>query len=263
MKIQVTTSLAMNEQVVQRAQQIARQLNVAYVERQKKSIGQLLKETSFLVVVYKEKMVVESASGSFFFHPDTAILRIKASRDPLLDLVGSPRQRILDCTMGLATDSLVLASAGHSVTALESSALIHLIVSQGLAQTDCRHARIQSAMQSLRTICTDSLSFLRRAETHSYDVVYFDPMFVEAIPESQNLAGLTPLANNQGLSEDLLQEAKRVARKKIILKGHFRDTSFERLGFKRLVRPNQKFHYGEMVLTPCGKEANEDISHSF
>jgi hypothetical protein len=41
-----------------------------------------------------------------------------------------------------------------------------------------------------------------------------------------------------------LREAKRVARKKIIIKAHFRDKVFEIYGFKQFVRPNQKFHYG-------------------
>ena len=43
--------------------------------------------------------------------------------------------------------------------------------------------------------------------------------------------------------------AKRVARQKIIIKAHFRDTVFEELGFERQIRPNQKLHYGVMDLS--------------
>ncbi|MGZ7144944.1 class I SAM-dependent methyltransferase, partial [Streptococcus pyogenes] len=43
-------------------------------------------------------------------------------------------------------------------------------------------------------------------------------------------------------------ECKRVARRKIILKAHFRDTVFEDFGFTRQVRPYQKFHFGEIIL---------------
>ena len=42
---------------------------------------------------------------------------------------------------------------------------------------------------------------------------------------------------------------KRVAREKIIIKAHFRDTVFEELGFERQIRPNQKLHYGVMDLS--------------
>ncbi len=38
--------------------------------------------------------------------------------------------------MGLGSDSIVLASAGHRVTALESSKLVHFIVSRGLQDFD-------------------------------------------------------------------------------------------------------------------------------
>ena len=51
------------------------------------------------------------------------------------------------------------------------------------------------------------------------------------------------------LAEEWLNEAKRVAREKIIIKAHFRDTVFEELGFERQVRPNQKLHYGLMDLS--------------
>ena len=57
------------------------------------------------------------------------------------------------------------------------------------------------------------------------------------------------LANGSRLTEEWLNEAKRVAREKIIIKAHFRDTVFEELGFERQIRPNQKLHYGVMDLS--------------
>ena len=62
--------------------------------------------------------------------------------------------------------------------------------------------------------------------------------------ESENLQAIKPLANGSRLTEEWLNEAKRVAREKIIIKAHFRDTVFEELGFERQIRPNQKLHYG-------------------
>ena len=66
----------------------------------------------------------------------------------------------------------------------------------------------------------------------------------KAKEESKNLDGLRQYANVTAFSEELLQETKRVARKKIIIKAHFRDDVFERYGFEHLIRKNQKFHYG-------------------
>ena len=74
-------------------------------------------------------------------------------------------------------------------------------------------------------------------------------MFSETIKESENLQAIKPLANGSRLTEEWLNEAKRVAREKIIIKAHFRDTVFEGLGFERQIRPNQKLHYGVMDLS--------------
>ncbi|HFU3941340.1 TPA: class I SAM-dependent methyltransferase [Streptococcus suis] len=176
------------------------------------------------------------------------MLRIKSGRDPLLGLLGKEKQSIIDCTMGLGSDSIVLASAGHRVTALESSKLVHFIVSRGLQDFDSGLQEVNRAMKSIQTIWTDSLTYLKEQIDKSVDVIYFDPMFSEEIKESQNLSGLSALADRSRLTEEIVSEAKRVARKKLIIKAHFRDQVFEEFGFKRHVRPNQKFHYGEIIL---------------
>ncbi len=176
------------------------------------------------------------------------MLRIKSARDPLLEIIGRKHQTILDCTMGMASDSLVMASAGHQVTALESQFLTYFIISRGLATFDSGNPELNKAMQSIKTIHADSLDFLKSAKNNAYDVLYFDPMFSEKITESTNLDGLIELANQQKLTQEMIAEAKRVAREKIIVKAHFRDKVFEEFVFERLVRPNQKFHYGVMRL---------------
>ena len=84
-------------------------------------------------------------------------------------------------------------------------------------------------MRSIKTIKSDSLSFLKSQADH-FDIIYADPMFSETIKESENLQAIKPLANGSRLTEEWLNEAKRVAREKIIIKAHFRDTVFENLG---------------------------------
>ncbi len=249
MKVIVTTSLGMNEILVFQARKIAEQLQLDYQERKKRSVQSFLTEADAVLVLYQDQLILEQKNGQrLFFHPDTAMLRIKSGRDPLLELVGEQPKTVLDCTMGLASDSLVLASGGHRITALESSFWPHFIVSHGLQTTDTGNTQLNQAMRSIQTVCTDSLIYLKTQLSKSVDVVYFDPMFSEDIKESQNLIGITALANPARLTAEVVEEAKRVAREKIILKAHFRDSIFEELGFLRQVRPNQKFHYGQILL---------------
>ncbi len=245
----VSTSAKTIPEQITYAKELARQLSLSYVERKKQSIEKLLGQTEGVLLVYKEKLVFVQADGrTFSFHPDTAMLRIKAPHDALLDLIGKPNKRILDCTMGLASDSLVMASAGNQVTAVEESPLIHLIVSQGLAALATSDSPLALAAQSIETVCGDSLAFLEHQADDSFDIVYFDPMFSETIQESKNLDSLSALANPSRLTEKMLSQAKRVAKEAIVIKAHFRDTVFEEFDFERQVRPNQKFHYGIVYL---------------
>lgn len=245
----ITTSLRENEALIAQAKALATELGVLYQARRKRSLTKCLAEFGPFYLLYKDRLSFVNADGSeLTFHPDTAVLRIKAPIDTLRDLVGQPSQTILDTTMGLASDSLVLAAAGHEVTALESQEAIFQVVSRGLATYQTKDERIEKAMRSIKTIKIDSLTYLKSQPDQSVDVIYADPMFSETITESQNLDGLKPLANPNQLTHEWLDQAKRVAREKIILKAHFRDPVFEDFGFERQVRPNQKLHYGVLIL---------------
>ena len=85
---------------------------------------------------------------------------------------------------------------------------------------------------------------LKKCPNDNYDIIYFDPMFSHNISESNNLEGILPLADTTFPYEESIKEAKRVARKKIIVKAHFKDTIFEKYNFSRIKRKNTKFHYG-------------------
>lgn len=247
--IVVTTSLTADEKKQAEARALAQFWGMTYCERQKKSLKTIMGDKEGALVFYQSQLIYENHEGKrLFFHPDTAMLRIKAQRDPLLEIIGTGKKKILDCTMGLASDSLVMAAAGHQVTALESEILIHLLVKSGLQSFETNQEELKRALKAISPICQDSLSFLQAQKDKSFDILYFDPMFSQDIPESENLAGLSGLANPCRLNSNLLAEAKRVTREKIILKAHFRDPVFEDLGFKRKIRPNQKFHYGVMVV---------------
>ena len=246
----ITTSLRENETLIARAQELAHELGVDYQPRRKLSLAKCLERFGAFYLLYKDRLSFVNADVSeLSFHPDTAVLRIKAPHDALVNLLGSSTKSILDTTMGLASDSLVMAAAGNKVTALESQEVIFQVVSRGLATYQTDDKQLEKAMRSIKVIKSDSLSFLESQADHSFDIIYADPMFSETIKESENLQAIKPLANGSRLTEEWLNEAKRVAREKIIIKAHFRDTVFEELGFERQIRPNQKLHYGVMDLS--------------
>lgn len=241
----VTTSVNSTPELDGEAKKLAEIFGFKYEKRNKKTLMYFLKFYSGILVCYKDKLSYFSEKGELFFHPDTALLRIKNNdNEPLIDIIGTGPKTIIDATMGLASDSIVLSYYGNKVIALEENAVIHLIVSKGLKTYTTGNEKVDRAMKKITTKRTDSLSYLKKCSTKSVDVVYFDPMFSKGIEESKNLVGLADLASSKRLSKELLEEAKRVAREKIIVKAHYRDNVFENLGFKRIIRKNTKFHYG-------------------
>ena len=234
----ITTSLRENEELIARAQALALDLGADYQPRRKLSLAKCLERFGPFYLLYKDRLSFINADASEFTAP----------HDALVSLLGKSPKTILDTTMGLASDSLVMAAVGNQVIALESQDVIFQVVSRGLASYQTDDKQLEKAMSSIKAIKSDSLSFLKAQADNSFDIIYADPMFSETIKESENLEAIKPLANGSRLTEEWLNEAKRVAREKIIIKAHFRDTVFEELGFERQVRPNQKLHYGVLEL---------------
>ena len=146
--------------------------------------------------------------------------------------------------MGLAGDSILLSYYGHNVTSIEKNKIIHLITSTGLKNYISPNEEINKAMRKITTHNYDCIDYLKRTPDNAFDIIYFDPMFSHDIAESNNLAGITPLADTTFPYEEFLQEATRVGKDKIIIKAHFKDNIFEKYNFTRIVRKNTKFHFG-------------------
>jgi 16S rRNA G966 N2-methylase RsmD len=100
------------------------------------------------------------------------------------------------------------------------------------------------AMRRINVKSTGSFPYLKMLPDNSYDVVYFDPMFEENILESDGIKGLSRFAVYADLSEELIFQAKRVAKERVVLKDHFRSSRFEQYGFSVNKRKTSKFHFG-------------------
>ncbi len=246
MTLIVTTAIDKEAKLVKRAQDLAQLYGGIYQDRGKRTMKQIYRQAEGTLVLNKNELIYYDAEGQkLFFHPNTAWLRVLNGRDPLLEALACPAgASVLDATMGMASDSLVMQYFGYQVTALESNPLVHLIVSDGLSRFVMEDSRFTQAMRDLVTFCQDHESYLAQVEDKSIDCVYFDPMFKVGIEESKNLDGIRLLANRQPLTEETLAQAKRVARHRIVVKAHYQDPIFEDLGLTRIKRPNTKFHYG-------------------
>ena len=246
----VTTSVKTTKELDSAAKLLANNLALQYIPRNKKTIKQLLSIVTGVLVVYKNKLSYYENNSELFFHLDTTALKIKNSdNEPLLEIINDEKQDILDCTMGLAGDSILLSYYGHNVTAIEKNNIIFLITNTGLKEYTSQNEKINDAMRKITSYNSDCLEFLKNSTDNSYDVIYIDPMFSHSIAESNNLDGITTLAETSFPFDSFIIEACRVGRKKIIIKAHFKGDIFEKYNFTRIIRKNTKFHYGFIDIT--------------
>lgn len=173
---------------------------------------------------------------------------VKGEHDPFLEAAQlKPGMSFLDCTLGLASDSIIASFAvgeKGAVTGVEANPYLAYIVDKGLNKWTSSLKIMDQAMRKINVVSSFSTNYLQTLSDESYDVVYFDPMFEENILESDGIKALTKIAVYHDLDEELMKEAMRVARKRVVLKDHFRSSRFEKFGFHVFKRKTAKFHFG-------------------
>lgn len=228
-----------------KAKEIAAYFQCRYIERKRLTIKELIDKYKEIIIVYKNKTVyINEKNEELYFHLDTAMLRIKNKTEPLVELIGEGSKKVLDATMGLARDSIVLSYFGYKVTALEENKIIHYIISDGLKNFSSGNSDVDLAMRRVDTFNIISIDFLKNSNDNAYDVIYLDPMFIYKIKDSNNISIFDSLASQKTLDDKLLNEMKRVAKERIIIKAHKADKIFEEYGFSKIERPGTKFFYG-------------------
>ena len=240
----VTTIRKPNQATKTFAEKISLKLGGKFIEREDFSFDALKKIhcVENILLVKKNSLSVITADGELFFHPNTAHLRIKNLRggegDRLIDALKiSGGSKVLDCTLGLGSDSLVasyVVGAAGKVVALEINPLIAEVVSHGLKNFSEDSPHILDSMRRIEVINADCKDFLKTCAENSFDAVYFDPMFRKPIQKSSGLNPIRPLADNRPLTEEIIREACRVAKFRVVMKEHSGSEEFARLGFKIL-----------------------------
>lgn len=253
----IVTTARNQEQLHEKAEEVAKAVQGVFVPRNDHSISHLcqLYKTDRLLLVTKEGIqcvFCDNQTHPFVFHPNAAMLRIRnllsGGNDPLQEAAGLKEgMTVLDCTLGLGADAIVasfIVGPSGQVTGIESEAVLATIVQDGLKSKVTTNRAVDEAMRRIEVVCADHLTYLKECPSKHYDVIFFDPMFEKTVHQSSGLAPLKQLANYSDLREDAVREAKRVAKKRVILKDSRQSTRFERLGFTPLRRPNASFWYG-------------------
>jgi len=238
----VTTTDRPSGDVVERAARLAEELEAAYVPRAGRTIRALhtrLGEKEIVVVGPRDIRLVAEGEQPFYFHPSMALVRIKGllsgGKDTMLSVTGAlPGDTVLDCTAGLCSDSIVFSYAvgeRGKVVALETVKPMHAIVREGLQTYESGVPDVDRAMRAIETVRGSYEEILPCMEDDSADIVYFDPMFEKPVSASSSMVPLRSLAAHGALTENAVQEAIRVARRKVVLKDHRDSGRFEKLGF--------------------------------
>lgn len=254
----VTTAYNPSQELIARSKELAKATGSLWFPRRRYSIAQLKGQNADLglLVLTDEKLLLypKDQEEAVFFHPSTAYIRVKRMQrgesDPMITASGAEAgDTVIDCTAGLASDSIVFSHAvgpKGCVIALESELSIITLLKEGLGSLETQQQAVNEAMRRIRLVHADHLAYLSEQPDQSVDIVYFDPMFRIPVEESSAISPFRSIANPSPLSEDSIREAKRIARKRVVLKEHRDSPEFERLGFHRY-RTRTKISYGVIV----------------
>lgn len=241
----ITTSNSAHNDTVAVANELAKTLGLKYIPRERLSFNELKEKTGMenMLIVTDKRIYLKTGQGDFFFHPNMARVRIKSmdagKTDLLVTATGvQSSDMILDCTLGFAADAIVfsyLVGTGGHVVGIESEPLIAELTRRGLQHYDWGDSLINAALKRIKVITADHTDYLRQLPDRSFDIVYFDPMFRQPVYRSNAIQPLRIIANASPLTELVINEAKRVARRRVVLKERHASTEFARLGFKHIL----------------------------
>lgn len=228
-EIVVTTSTGAGGESPQRAREAAEFLGARFVARERRGLAALCRQegATGVVVIGAKDVYHEPESGlEFFFHPNLAKMRIanmKAGKpDHLVSSMGLRQgDHVLDCTLGFAAEAIVCAWAvGESgrVVGLEKSPVIAYLAISGLQRLETVSKAFTALMRRVEAVHADHGEYLRGCADGSFDLVYFDPIFDEPLQKSQSMAPLRAVAEREPLEESAVQQAARVARRRVVIK---------------------------------------------
>ncbi|MNW53246.1 Ribosomal RNA small subunit methyltransferase J [compost metagenome] len=255
----ITTGDNEAPEAVVRAKALSEESGAKYVRRNRTSLSKLSARygnADVLVILEGGARLLRAGGESLMFHPSMAFVRakrlLKGEHDTMLEAARvKPGDTIIDCTAGLGSDSAIFSlAAGEDgqVIAIEDSFPLWALLREGFSSYVSGIQAFDDALRRIQPRCMNHMDALKQMPDKSADVIYFDPMFRDPIMESSAISPLRMFANNSSLTGEVIAEAKRVARKSIVLKEKKGSGEFERLGFETVERSHTKIVYGVILL---------------
>lgn len=245
---------------VKRAMALAEESGAPYVRRNRASVAKLSarygNDDVLVILEGGARLFRSGGKEPLTFHPSMAYIRakrlLKGVPDTMLEVAGvKPGDVVVDCTAGLGADASIFALAvgpEGEVIALEDSLPLWALLREGFSSYESDVKLFDDALRRIQLRCINHLHALREMPDKSVDIVYFDPMFRHPIAESSAISPLRNFANHNRLEKESIEQAKRVARKCIVLKEKKGCGEFTRLGFDAMVRNHTKIVYGVISL---------------
>ena len=238
MKIAVTTTREADESLNYKAKEISKDLNISYIKRDNLSIKKTILKYGFdyLLVVERDKIVIKGEDSTLFWHPNMSELKIKSIRQGNKEAIIEATKleegnSILDCTLGLAGDSLVFSAiVGEKgyVVGTEVNKYIAYLSKCGL-----ENYNDGKVINNIKVVNESYEDYILKLSDNSFDVVYFDPMFKEPNRKSASINSFRDFADHKGLTKDILMEALRVCKKRVVIKERQGSNDFGKLGIEK------------------------------
>jgi len=262
-RLAVTTPLRPPPAEVEAALQAAQRYGLPYVAREGRALSRVTAEVGAeaALVLSTARAVLSAGGAEHAWSPGMGALRLKrhldaragrrsdpTARDPFLEAAGIvPGDEVLDCTAGLGADALVAAGAagpGGRVVGLESSQALAAWTGEGLRRYAAEAAR------RVEVLHADHGAWLRAAPARAFDVVVFDPMFRHARAEPGGFDVVRRLSDPRPLDPAALAEARRVARRWVVVKDGAPGWDLARLGLTPL--PSARGAHRYYARVPAG-----------
>lgn len=130
------------------------------------------------------------------------------------------RPTIIDATAGFGTDAWMMASLGSSVTLLEQSKVLFLMLREAIDAAKA-NPTTKAVARELSLINTDSLAYLLDTKSKPANIVYLDPMYPSARKQALVKKGMQLLHELIGPDDNgpaLLQAALKKATHRVVVK---------------------------------------------
>lgn len=232
--MQVTPSTRATPEVHARAAGLAEALGYPLVEPHAVD-----RERAHLVVT-RVGLRIRRGSTTWGWHPGLLHTRREAGwTHPLVRALGLRiGDRVLDTTLGLGTDAAFLAGlTGRAVVGIERVPAVGLLTAEGL----------RAAGHAVHVIVAEAATVLRGLPDACFDAIQIDPMFPPGTGTTASLdllravSGPAPVAPPD-LDELrwLVDEARRVARRRVVIRDVAEGPLLERLGPDEVVWPRKR-----------------------